>query len=301
MSGALWAVATGVGFGVFQAINRRAVYGMDAYLSTFFQLIISAIVLGMAALFTVDLSVFRTAPVSAWINFSLAGFFHFFIGWTMMNASQKKIGASRTSPLIGTTPLFGAIVGWIFFDEILNLVSWAGILLIIYGVYLVSRPRNKSGAANQPEDIDNLGWRVYLYALGASLAWSVSPIFIRQGLAEVPIPILGTAVGMIASAIGYVIPLYLRRRQISFGEITRDAIIYKLAAGVLVGFATWTRWIALDLTSVASVLAITMISTPLVLVLSPMVMGKQLERVTPKLVTGASLVLFGALILVLAA
>jgi len=298
MSGALWAVATGVGFGIFQSINRRAVHGMDAYLSTFLQLVISAVVLGSAAVITGEFALFHSAPLIAWVNFSLAGFFHFFIGWTMLNTSQKKIGASRTSPLIGTTPLFGAVVGFIFFGEVLDLGSWAGILLIISGIYLITRPVNNPGGENQPA-AENLNWRVYLFALSASMAWSISPIFIRRGLAVVPSPILGTAVGMVASAIAYVVPLYFRRRSISFGETTRDALGFKLAAGLLVGISTWTRWIALDLSNVATVLAITMISTPIVLLVSPYVMGKQLEKVTALLLSGAGLVLSGALILVL--
>ncbi len=87
MSGALWAVAAGVGFGVFQTLNRRAVQGMDVYVATFLQLLISALVLAAASLVTENLALLSQASIWAWINFSLAGFFHFFIGWTLLNAN----------------------------------------------------------------------------------------------------------------------------------------------------------------------------------------------------------------------
>src|SRR5919109_1494755 len=106
MTGAMWAVIAGVGFGVFQSINRRAVLGMDVSQATFLQLLISAMVLAAISLATQDLDLLRTAPPGALIHFSLAGLMHFFVGWTLLNARQKRIGASRTSPLIATSPLF---------------------------------------------------------------------------------------------------------------------------------------------------------------------------------------------------
>jgi uncharacterized membrane protein len=65
----------------------------------------------------------------------------------------------------------------------------------------------------------------------------------------------------------------------------------------LVGLSTWARWIALDLAPVAVVLAITMVSTPVVIVLSPYVAGKHLEQVTATLWAGAGLIIGGALLL----
>ena len=79
--------------------------------------------------------------------------------------------------------------------------------------------------------------------------------------------------------------------------ITRDAWTFKVAAGILVGLSTWMRWVALDLAPVAIVLALSMISVPLVGLLSPLVSGKQLERVTATLWLGTGLILCGALLL----
>lgn len=298
MSGAVWALIAGIGFGIFQALNRRAVYGMEVYLATFLQLFISALVLGGVTLATVDLSLIQDMPLSAWINFALAGFIHFFLGWTFMNASQKKIGAARTSPLIGTTPLFGAAVGALTQDEFPDLLSWIGILIIVFGVYLVSRGNLRAASGKNIEGA-SLGWRGSIFALSAALSWSVSPIFIRAGLAEVPYPLLGVTIGMFASAIAYGLPLLTRLNRNPFRGVTKDALTFKIIAGVLVGLSTWTRWIALDLTSVAAVLAITMIATPVVLILSPLVMDKKIEKITSMLIIGTIFIVGGALMLVL--
>jgi drug/metabolite transporter (DMT)-like permease len=130
MTGAMWAVIAGVGFGVFQSINRRAVRGMDVFQATFLQLLVSAMVLAAITLVTQDLNLLRTAPPGALIHFSLAGLMPFFVGWTFLNASQKRIGASRTSPLIATNPLFAALIAMLTWREFPNLPAWVGMLSI---------------------------------------------------------------------------------------------------------------------------------------------------------------------------
>jgi drug/metabolite transporter (DMT)-like permease len=138
VTGVLWATVAGLGFGVFQSFNRRAGRSIDSYLSTFMLLVVSAIVLVIVSLLTEDLSPLREAPLMAYVNFGLAGFVHFFLGWTFLTLSQKLVGAARTGALIGTTPLFAFAVGLVFFGEVLSLPVIIGVILVISGAYLVS-------------------------------------------------------------------------------------------------------------------------------------------------------------------
>ncbi|MEJ2733895.1 MAG: DMT family transporter [Anaerolineae bacterium] len=138
MTGVLWAIVAGLGFGVFQSFNRRAGRSIDSYLSTFMLLVASSIVLAIVSLLTEDLSPLGEAPLMAYVNFGLAGFVHFFLGWTFLTLSQKLVGAARTGALIGTTPLFAFAVGLVFFGEVLSLPILIGVLLVIAGAYLVS-------------------------------------------------------------------------------------------------------------------------------------------------------------------
>ena len=138
MTGVLWAIVAGIGFGVFQAFNRRAGRSIDSYLSTFLLLLFSSITLVFASVLTEDLSLLRAAPLMAYVNFGLAGFVHFLLGWTFLTLSQKRVGAARTGALIGATPLFAFAVGLVFFGETLSVPVLIGIALVIGGVYLVS-------------------------------------------------------------------------------------------------------------------------------------------------------------------
>jgi drug/metabolite transporter (DMT)-like permease len=300
MSGVLWAVAAGVGFGVFQTLNRRAVQGLDVYVATFLQLLISALVLAAASLITEDLALLRQVSIWAWINFSLAGFFHFFIGWTLLNASQKKIGAARTGSLIGTTPLFGAVVAALTLAEFPTLITIVGILLIVGGVYLVNYANIKrtAPARNISGGAIATGWRSLLLGLAAAICWSISPLFIRHGLAELPSPILGVTIGITACVLGYALVLVLRGSKTPLTSFSTDAFTFKLVAAMLVGLSTWARWVALDLSSVALVLALSLVSVPVVNVLSPLLVGHHVEQVTGQVWLGSALIVGGSLILI---
>jgi uncharacterized membrane protein len=282
----------GTGFGLFQSVNRRAMDGMEVFFATFIQLVISAFVLAGIALFTENVSLLFSVHFSAILNFAAAGFFHFFIGWTFLNASQKKIGAARTSPLIGTTPLFATAIAALTLREFPSLLALLGIILIVIGAYVISE---KSGGANsRPTET---GFRAAWLGLSAALCWAISPIFIRAGLKELNSPLLGVTVGSAVSALGYGIVLLWQRARGIKQTATNEAWVFKIVAGILVGLSTWMRWIALGLAPVAVVLAISMVSTPVVILLSPIVAGKHLERVTATLWMGAVLILGGALLL----
>ncbi len=298
MSGALWALAAGAGFGIFQSLNRQAVRGMDVYVATFVQLVVSTFVLVIISLLTEDVSLIFNASIGTIFNFAAAGFLHFLIGWTLLNASQKKIGAARTSPLIGTTPLFAAVIAVFTLREYPTWLELIGIGIIVSGAYLVSKESAGPSAANNQKQPFILILQASWLGLGTAFFWALSPIFIRLGLQGLPSPLLGVTVGVTASALGYGIVLLWQRGRWLGQPITNEAWTLKLIAGVLVGLSTWMRWVALDLSPVAVVLALSMISTPIVILLSPLISGKHLERVTGMLWAGTGLILGGALLLI---
>jgi len=79
--------------------------------------------------------------------------------------------------------------------------------------------------------------------------------------------------------------------------LTKDAIFFQLLASVFVGLSTWTRWIALDKAAVSVVLALGRLNVPVVILLSPMLVGKAQENVTVRVWLGAALIVGGSLIL----
>ena len=191
MAGVAWAAVAGIGFGLFQSVNRAALRGMDAFASTFLQLLVSAVVLVVASLATADLRRLPAAPAWAWLSFAAAGLVHFSVGWTLLNLSQQHLGAARTSPLLASTPLFGVVLAALTIQELPSALELAGVGLIVGGVYAVELDRGgrlrRAGGPARPA----VAWTASLFGLGTALCWAVSPLLIRQGLRGLPSPLLG--------------------------------------------------------------------------------------------------------------
>ena len=291
MTGALWATLAGFGFGVFQAFNRRAGRVFDSYIATFMLLAGSTIILAVASVLTEDLSQLNGLPFMAYVNFGLAGLFHFYIGWTLLTISQTKVGAARTGALLGTTPFFALFISALAFNEILNLPVLAGIIILVTGVYLISFEKNPMAGTGAST------WRDSLYGLGVAVCFAISTIFIRAGIKDLDSPLLGVTISMGISALIYGITLLFQRKQIQQGPITKDALWFQLGAAFFVGVSTWARWIALDMTLVSVVLALGRLNVPVVILLSPLLVGKAAENVTVRVWIGASMIVGGSLIL----
>ncbi len=316
MSGALWGTVAGFGFGLFQSLNRRALQGMEVMASTFLQLLLSTLVLVAIAAVAEDVGALARAPAGSLVAFGLAGFVHFFLGWTLLNVSQKRIGAARTGPLVSTTPLFATAIAALTLAEVPTAITLAGVAITVWGVFVLSGEGPATAAEGGAEE-EAAGARsaagvgegrvavlardrlAVAAALGTALCWAVSPVFIRAGLRGLPSPLLGVALSMVVCSAAYGLVVALRRAPLGIRRIPRGSLAFKAVAGLLVGLSTWARWIALGRAPVAVVLAVNSVSVPTVMLLAPVLMGRHLERVTLRLWAGAALVVGGSLILIL--
>lgn len=292
MSGAAVAAASGIGFGLFQTLNIRAVRGMDPFASTFVQIAIAAVVLLVASVASGGLGDLAGARGDALIWFAAAGLLHFVAGWTLLNVSQKRIGAARTSPLLTTVPLFGIAFAAIAVGQLPAAVELPAIGLMVLGAYVVvSRGRASGGLHIRPADAAP--------ALACAMCWALSPALTVRGLRGLHDPMLGLTLGLVISTVGYALAFAVVRRGLGLRTAGRSALAIKLLAGVLVGLSTWGRWAALgDRTTVAAVLALNLLSIPVVLLASPLMAGRHVERVTGRVWTGAALVVAGSLLLI---
>lgn len=289
MTGAVWAAFSGLGFGVFQTLNRRTVLTLDVYISTFVQLAIAGVVLLAAAAATGDLGGLGSASAAGLAWFAAAGVIHFFGGWTFLSLSQQRVGAARTSPLVSTAPVFGVAVAALTVHERPGAAALAGIAVVTAGVYVIALER-LAGTERPP-------FRDAAFGLTTALCWSISPVLIKHGLHGLRSPLLGVTVGMVCALAVYAVAIPLSGTSFRLPrEDFRPA--GQLLAGLFVGLSVWSRWYALESASVGVVLALGLLSVPVVVALSPLVLGRTLERVTGRVLAGSALVVAGALLLV---
>ena len=292
MTGVLWAAVSGIGFGLFQSVNVRAVRRLDdVYVSTFLQLLIAAALLLAACIAVGDLPLLADASAWALISFGVAGLVHFFLGWTLLNVSQDRIGAARTSPLLTTVPLFGLAIAAVTLGQMPGTAALAGIAVVVAGALVITDPRAEAG----------LRWQDSLPGVATAFLWALSPVFTVEALEGLDSPLLGVTIGLVFSAVAYALVLAAtpgERR--SARDLPREGVALKLVSGVLVALAIWGRWEALDLADVGVVLALNLLAVPTVLLLAPVIAGRHLERVDARIWLGAGLVVAGSLILIAA-
>ena len=294
-TGPVLAAVAGVGFGAFQTLNRRAVGGMtDAYLATFLQLVVAMVVLVVAGAATGGFGALADATAAGVAWFAAAGLVHFFVGWTLLNMSQMRIGAARTSPLLATNPVWGAAIAAAWLGEVPHFVAWVGIAVVVAGALVVSLER--AGEAGW-----GVRWRDAVPGLLTAVAWSISPVFIKEGLHGLDSPLLGLTLGMGVALLAYAAALPLRPRSEGSALGSWESLAFKLVAGVMVGLSVWARWESLESASIAVVLALGLLSVPVVLLFSPVLMGRHVEHVTAQVWAGAALVVGGGLLLILEA
>jgi drug/metabolite transporter (DMT)-like permease len=282
VTAALWAVLSGVGFGLFQSVNRRSRVDIeDPYVSTFLNVMIAAVVLVVVSLASADVGRVFDADAWALLAFAGAGIVHFLLGWTFLNISQKRIGAARTSPLLTMSPVFALLIAAVTVGQFPSAIAFVAIVPMVCGAYLVS------GGGREARGVDALP------GLACALMWGVSPVLTLWGLDGLDSPLLGVTLGMLASVCAYGVFLAFRG-SVSFAW---GALGFKVLAGVLIAFATWWRWLAIDGADVAVVLSLALVSVPIVLVVSPLLVGRHLERVTRRVWVGAGLVVGGAIAL----
>jgi drug/metabolite transporter (DMT)-like permease len=289
VSGVLWATASGIGFGLFQSLNRRAIRGIeDPYVSTFLQLSAATGILVVASLASEDLGQLAEASGAAIAIFAVAGIIHFVLGWLLLNVSQARIGASRTAPLITLTPLFGVVLAAVTLGELPSAAAVAAIVPIMLGTWILAT----RGGGDFAIERDSI------FAFGTAFMWALSAVLTVEALEGLDSPLLGVTLGLLAATAALGGVLFARGSLGAIRSIARNTLALKLLAAVLVAFATWFRLLALDETDVAVVLATNLLAVPITLALAPLMVGRHLETANTRVWLGGLLVVTGVLALI---
>jgi len=128
------------------------------------------------------------------------------------------------------------------------------------------------------------------FASGAALAYGVSSVLIRQGVAEMAPPIVGAAVALLAGTLALSIvgarglkpDLWQKRKSVGF----------LLIGGVAAGLGILASFFALGMAPVVIVSPLQSTNPLFALLWSYLFLG-HLERITPRLVLGSILVVAG--------
>lgn len=292
MAGVLWSLLAALGFGFLQACNRKSNQLSDAYRTAFGLLFAVEVLLVLRAVVLGELGLLALLPLRVAVLFSVATFFHFAGGWTLLALSQQRIGVARTGALVSAAPLVGTLLAAPVLDEPLTLPILGGVLLAATGVALISLSGGRNSGAGG-------GWARPWLALTVALIWGSSPMLIRIGLEDFPYPVLGLTVGL-----GVAVPLYalaLRATGVGRGSrVPAAARRWMMLGGVAGVVAVSSQWISFTLTTIAIAITVQQLATLVVVALVPLMFKEPFERMNPLFFTGTAAMLAGSVLVVLA-
>ncbi len=133
------------------------------------------------------------------------------------------------------------------------------------------------------------------FGIGAALAYAISSVLIRQGLADLAPPLVGAAVGLLSGTLALAI---IGTRNLGGAKLVQNkrSIVFLLISGVAASLGVVSSFFALSLAPVVLVSPLQSTSPLFTLLLSYLFLS-HLERITPKLIMGSILVVLGAILL----
>jgi drug/metabolite transporter, DME family len=145
----------------------------------------------------------------------------------------------------------------------------------------------------------------YLFGIATAACWATSPILIRKGLVGLPSPLWGVTLGLVVSTIAFAVWLWVSRpeprgtlRSWKTNRLVKVAIWFQVIAGLASAAGSVGRTVAIDLAPVVVVIPLVQTTSLWTIVFAPLMLGRHVERVTPKLVLGTVLVLAGAALVI---
>ena len=203
--------------------------------------------------------------------------------------SFKKSGVSITSSLIATAPFFSTILAIIFLGEKINAKIGMGTLLIVLGVIALSWFRPKSHI--RPLDL--------LFPVIAAFIIGTASVISKFGLNISNVPFSGIAIAATAGAVTQFIFITARKKWSTIADNFHD-MKYFLIAGVFVGFALTSLFLAISRGNLVVVFPIANTQT-LFAILFSWLFFREHDHITRHTLIGAITIVLGATLVSLGA
>lgn len=192
------------------------------------------------------------ASFQALALFALVGLF-FPASVTLMNfSSTEKIGASLTSIISGTSPIFSMLAAWFILHEPLSPRAWGASAGILCGLLMISWRRAQASRANH--GLSSRPWQHYLPALGSAMVRGGSLVLAKVGLLMWASPLAASLMGYISSALVLIgLHRWRLRKLAQPAPHTRRSRLFFISTGLLNGVGLLTMYAALQHLSVSTV------------------------------------------------
>lgn len=274
-----WALLTAFAFGVADTTTRLGIRTATPFTGAIVNSVAMSLTLG-AVVWARGLGPGALWPAVGW--YGLAGAAALAPGRLLYYVSVQRIGVSRASVLISTTPFAGILLAVAFLGERPTWHIPVGTAFIVAGVVglLTGRSAIRIPLAGA------------LFGFTPALFFALVHVFMRLGMQSLPDPLLGTTVSAVTAMVALLAGQGLIPRQSRWGADRRGVWVLALA-GVCLGIAFLLLYKTLSLGPVSFVTPLTY-TAPLFTISISRIFLQELEHVTWRLALGALVVSLGA-------
>jgi drug/metabolite transporter (DMT)-like permease len=275
----LLAAGAALSFGALAVTIRLALGpGIDAEAAALVTTVIAGVICASLSIAAGDLSGLDWADT--W-PFFVTGLFAPGISQIFFTRAIGLIGASRTAVFVGISPVLSAAIAVTVLDEPLHIALVVGTLLVVAGGTLLVRERSR------PVGFASLGIGL---ALGAALLFAIRDNLVRWAARGSDVPGFIAASASLVSASVVMLVVVLSQPD-ARGRVRRASRPF-LLSGLLYGISYGCLYSAFDRGRV-TVVAPLVATESLFAVLISMLVLRRSERIGPRLILAATLVVAG--------
>ena len=280
-----YALANAFLFALHNIFTKKALRYSNPATGVISSLLINIVFLWTMALILVPISSITLASVAIFV---VVGFFQPGLTRLLTYKGINTLGVAITDPIRASTPLFSALMAIVFLGEQITLPIIVATFMIIAGIILLSW---------RSDAMKLTGSAMFLwYPIAASALAGASQVVRKFGLAAVPHPFLAAAVTATSSLFVSVITLWYVEKTQETWKMNRNCCGWFLAAGITISLGMTCIYYALDLGKVSVVIPVSS-TGPLFSLLLTWLFLRDVERVTPRIVMSAALMVGGVVLI----
>ncbi len=286
-TGIFYALIAGLFWGSSPVLVKRGLVHSNVSAATLYQQAATLLTLVLAALLEGNALSRISAPATG--VFVATGAVGAYLGRTLFVKSVAQIGASRAQSLNNSSPLVTVLLAVLLLGEPLAPAVLAGVLLIICGVFFITRPESQANDGNA-------SGMLTLTSIMATLCYGIVPVMKKFGTDWGGPPVLGA---LIMHATGLLLLLTVGRWlkiELKWHRLPLSSLACFVAAGVLQGVGSILTLKAL-LHAPASVVAPIWNTQPIISFFLTKAVLQGVEVVTFRDGVAAALVVIGVLVL----
>jgi len=268
--------------GLNNVLTRKSLDYTGKSQAILFSLVTSAAILWVVGVFIEDSTLFVLPAIGLFV---LAGLFGPGVGRTLNITSLERIGVSRSIPIVGVAPFFATLFAVVLLGEKYSFPIFLGTVLIVLGVYVVSRKQNGNKRVFDKKDL--------LIPLAAAVFGGASMAITKQGLLFLSSPMVGAAISL-TSAFVFVFVSLASANKLPRAPFAKSDLFFPFLTGISMACAFFLNFRALEIGEV-SIVASALSTFPLFGVFLSHFFLR--EQITSRTWLGAAIIVLGIVVI----